>query len=181
MDNLYEMIVESLPELNLISNQTYREAVIQIWFEVWKESEWDNIHAVPKSLDVLEYSNVQHVRSVTQQAAACADIIEKTHNITVDRDILITGALLHDVSKFLEYGENGKKTKHGKLMQHAVYGVHKAIEHHLPIEIQHLIVSHTGLSRVMPQTIESLILHYVDFLDSDVLLHVLGKPLFLKK
>lgn len=181
MNDLRNTIVESLPELNLIGNESYREAVVQIWMEACTESEWDDIGAVPKSAEVVEYSNLQHVRSVTLQSIACADVIESVHKIPVDRDILITAALLHDISKFLEYSQGGGKTPHGKLMQHGVYTVHKAMQHDLPLEIQHLIVTHTGLSKIVPQTIEALILHYVDYLDSDVLLHVVGKSLFLKK
>ncbi|WP_099353135.1 HD domain-containing protein [Fredinandcohnia onubensis] len=179
--NLRENIIESLPELELIKNESYKKAVIDIWEETLIASDWKEIGDVPKSGDVTAYSNLQHTRSVTLQAISCADIIEKIHNISVDRDILLTSALLHDVSKFFEYDLQNKKTKYGKLMQHGVYSVHKAIEHNLPLEIQHNIVTHTGLSKVMPQTVEALILHYTDYLDSDVLLHVLDKPLFLKK
>jgi putative nucleotidyltransferase with HDIG domain len=179
--HIREMIIKALPELAQIKNDTYREAVIQIWQETFVNSDWEHLEDVPKSEHVQEYSNIQHTRSVTLQAIACADVIEQVHKIPVDRDILITASLLHDISKFFEYDQTGKKTKYGKLMQHAVYSVHKAIEHNLPLEIQHLIVTHTGLSKIMPQTVEAIILHYTDYLDSDVLLHVLNKPLFLKK
>ena len=180
-EHIREQIQSKLPELELIENQQYKTAVVDIWEEVFKESGWENIDDVPKSGDVVEYSNLQHTRSVALQAASCADIIEKVHDIKVDRDVLITAALLHDVSKFFEYHKDGSKTKYGKLMQHGVLAAQKAQEHGLPLEIQHMIITHTGLSRIMPQTVEALILHYVDFLDSDVLLHVLNKPLFLKK
>lgn len=176
-----EMLIEALPELEYIKNENYRKAVIDIWLDTLKDSEWENIEDVPKSKDVQSYSNLKHTRSVTLQAIACADIIEKMYDFAVDRDVLITAALLHDISKFFEYDKSGNKTKYGNLMQHAVYSVHKAIEYNLPLEIQHLILTHTGLSKVMPQTIEALIMHYTDYLDSDVLLHVLEKPLFLKK
>lgn len=179
--SLREQITKCLPELELIKNESYRKAVIDIWEETFLASKWDSIESVPKSGDVTEYSNLQHTRSVTLQAIHCANVISSIHNIQVDLDVLITASLLHDVSKFFEYDEENKKTEYGKLMQHGVYTVHKAIEHNLPLEIQHLIVTHTGLSKIMPQTIEALILHYADYLDSDVLLHVLNKPLFLKK
>ncbi|SEC00737.1 HD domain-containing protein [Paenibacillus sp. GP183] len=178
---LRELIIKALPELQLIQNEHYKKAVISIWEEAYSASGWENLEDVPKSGDVVEYSNLQHSRSVTLQAIACADVIQSIHQINVDRDILITSALLHDIGKCFEYTKEGMKTRYGKLMQHGFYPVQKAIEHDLPLEIQHLIVTHTGLSKIMPQTVEALILHYVDYLDSDVLLHVLNKPLFLKK
>jgi putative nucleotidyltransferase with HDIG domain len=180
-NSLKETIIKALPELELIQNDHYRNSVVEIWEEAYRMSGWDNLEDVPKSGDVVEYSNLMHSRSVTLQAIACADVIETIHQISVDRDVLITAALLHDIGKCFEYTKEGKKTKYGKWMQHGFYPVQKAAEHHLPLEIQHLIVTHTGLSKIMPQTVEALILHYVDYLDSDVLLHVLNKPLFLKK
>jgi putative nucleotidyltransferase with HDIG domain len=179
--NLRESIIQALPELALIQNETYRKVVIDIWEEAFVKSGWEKLEDVPKSGDVKEYSNLQHTRSVTLQAVACAEVIEKTYQFKIDKDILVTAALLHDISKVFEYDKEGKKTKYGKLIQHAVYAAQKAEEHHLPLEVQHLIITHTGLSKIMPQTIEAIILHYVDYLDSDVLLHALNKPLFLKK
>jgi len=179
--NIREQIVAKLPELELIKNEAYKKAVIDIWEEVVKESGWENIEDVPKSGAAKEFRNLDHTRSVTLQAAACADIVEKIYNFKVDRDALITAALIHDLSKFFEFNKDGSKTQYGKLMQHGMLAAQKAAEHGLPLEIQHMVVTHTDLSRIMPQTIEAIILHYVDYLDSDVLLHVLGKPLFLKK
>lgn len=180
-ETIREQIKAKLPELELIQNEAYKKAVLDIWTEVFMESDWDSIEDVPKSGDAKEFRNLDHTRSVTLQAAACADVVEKIYNFKVDRDALITAALLHDVSKFFEYNKDGSKTKYGKLMQHGVTTAQKAEQHGLPLEIQHMIITHTGLSKIMPQSIEALILHYVDYLDSDLLLHVLGKPLFLKK
>lgn len=174
-------IEEAFPELDLISNDNFRNAVIEIWEEAFAETDWTDLNDVPKSGEVVEYSNLQHTRSVTLQAIACADVIEKIHGIEVNRNILITAALLHDLTKLYEYKENGEKTDYGKLIQHGVFSASKAEKRGLPLEVQHAIITHTGLSRIVPQTIEAIILHYVDFLDSDVLLKVLDKPLFLKK
>mgnify|MGYP001076144435 CR=1 FL=1 len=179
--DLRNSIVEALPELELIQNEEYKKAVIDIWEETYKKSEWERLEDVPKNNKVRAYSNVQHTRSVTLQAIACAEIVENIHNIEVDKDVLITSSLLHDISKVFEYDNNGNKTNYGKMMQHGVYSVSKAAEHRLPLEIQHCIVTHTELSKVMPQTIEALILHYVDYLDSDLLSHVLHLPLALKR
>ncbi|WP_248930758.1 HD domain-containing protein [Paenibacillus hamazuiensis] len=182
MANLRNLIIEALPELQLIGNEDYKQAVVDIWEEAYRESGWEHIEDVPKNDIVTAFSNLQHTRSVTLQAIACADIIEKIHRISVNRDDLITASLLHDISKCFEYAREGKhKTRYAKLMQHGVYTVHKAIEHRLPLEIQHMIVTHTVASKILPQTVEALILHYVDYLDSDILLHAINKPIFLKK
>jgi hypothetical protein len=41
----------------------------------------------------------------------------------------------------------------------------------------HAIVSHTRRSGVAPRTLEAVILHYVDYLDTDVLLLDCGQEL----
>lgn len=179
--NWREEILLAIPELELVKNETYRQAILDIWTEAYESTSWDSLEQVPKSGVVKEFNNVNHTRSVTQQAIAVADVLEQIHGIHVERDILITGALLHDIGKCVEYDREGNKTDHGRWMQHGVYPVHQALRHRLPLEVQHMIISHTGWSKVPPQTIESIILYYVDLLDSDSLLHVLGRPLFLKK
>ena len=177
-------IAELLPEVELIGSSDWRKAVIDIWDEVWAESEWGDPEACPKShKQVLDSSNVLHTRSVTQQALATAEIVERLHGAAVDRDVLVSGCLLHDVSKLVECrpSDEGVATSHlGDLIQHGVYAAHKALAHGLPESVAHILISHTHASRTVPATIEAIIVHYVDFLDSDVLLQQRGIRLFAK-
>lgn len=180
IDQVKKEVEELLPEIKLVTNIQYREAIIEIWAEVFLESGWENITDVPKSKHVQNVTNVQHTRSVTLQAYQTAKVLQEIHGFSIDYDVLLTASLLHDVSKMVESHPSGS-TKMGKFMQHAVYGVHKAFQKNLPIEISHLIVSHTHASKVMTQTMEAIILHYVDYLDSDALLFDEEQPLLLKK
>lgn len=177
-------IAQLLPEIEMVSVEAWREAIIEIWDEVWAESAWLDPETCPKShKQVLDSSNVQHTRSVTLQALATADIVERLHGAAVDRDVLLTGCLLHDVSKLVECqpSPEGPVTSNlGVLLQHGVYAAHKALAHGLPESVAHILVSHTHLSRTVPATIEAIIVHYVDFLDSDVLLLQRGIQLFAK-
>ncbi|PLV57704.1 phosphohydrolase [Thermotoga sp. SG1] len=99
----------------------------------------------------------------------------------LDRDLLITGALLHDVGKVREYvvTESGiDVTTEGELKGHISIGAmmvrEKAKELGLPekkvLEVEHIILSHHGElewgSPVVPKTIEALIVHHVENLDS---------------
>ena len=89
----------------------------------------------------------------------------------MDLDVLLAGGLLHDASKLLELepdGKNGTESKKGKLFQHAFLGAHKALLEELPDEVVHIIISHTGKSRVVPQTPEAVILFAVDIADADI-------------
>jgi putative nucleotidyltransferase with HDIG domain len=177
-------IRELLPELELIGRPAWREAVVHIWSDVWAASQWGDPADCPKSAkDVHDVSNIDHTRSVTQQALATADIVERVHGVRIDRDVLVAGALLHDVSKLVESepGPDGPRpNRTGRLVQHGVLGAGKAAERGLPDEIIHIVVCHTHQSATVPATIEAIIIHYVDFLDSDVLLLERNRPLFAK-
>lgn len=104
---------------------------------------------------------------------------------SVNRDLLIAGALLHDVGKVEEYGyEQGfiDYTDEGRLWGHISIGaqqIRSLIESlekdgEFPItlkdQIIHLILSHQGElehgSPVLPATLEAIILYYADEMDS---------------
>lgn len=102
----------------------------------------------------------------------------------IDRDLLITAALLHDIGKIESYRtEKGfiELTDEGRLLGHIPIGyqiVETAIEQipdfprELRKQLLHLILSHHGEleqgAPVVPMTLEAIILYYVDELDSKV-------------
>lgn len=108
----------------------------------------------------------------------------------VDRDLLITGALLHDIGKVGSYSVGGffDYTDEGRLLGHIVSGdelidrkIQKVADFpkDLTLKLKHLILSHQGqleqASPVVPQTIEAIILHYADELDAkaDAFTHII--------
>lgn len=180
-----EYVASVFPEVHEISSEELRRRVLEIWVDVWRESAWARIEDAPKNPEnVGDRPLYLHVRSVTQQAIATADIVQRLHGISYDRDLVIAASLLHDVSKLVEYEPSDAgavKSRKGKLIQHGVYGAHKAWAHGLPDELVHVIISHTHSSGLKPSTWEGIIVHYVDYLDSDALLKDAGNPLLLGK
>jgi putative nucleotidyltransferase with HDIG domain len=174
------------PEVEQISDSELRAHVIEIWIECWHESSWARIEDAPKNPNLGMGRRLhEHVRAVTQEAIATAAIVEERHGIQTDRDTLLAAGLLHDVSKLVEYQADGsggaEKSPLGKLSQHGVYGAHKAWEKGVPDEVVHIIISHTHNSNVPPRTLEGVIIHYVDYLDTDALLFAEGGKLDLHK
>jgi 3'-5' exoribonuclease len=121
---------------------------------------------------------VEHTVSV----AETCDFVAQQYG-RVDRDLLLTAALLHDVGKTRELAFETAIdfTDEGKFLGHVIQGVlfvsEKASE--LPgfpeaklQQLLHCIVSHHGElewgSPKRPKTIEALILHHVDNLDAKV-------------
>ena len=111
--------------------------------------------------------------------ADVADAIAKIYT-QVDRDILVAGALLHDIGKTVEYENTVApvQTAEGKLCGHIAIGYHEfksvvdslGITSEVPMLLEHMILAHHGSlefgSPVMPATREALLLSEIDMLDS---------------
>ena len=99
----------------------------------------------------------------------------------INRDLLLTGAFLHDIGKIheLTYNRSFSYTTRGQLLGHMVIELEMlqsklALIPDFPAElktlIEHLIISHHGHydfgSPKLPMFPEALVLHYLDDLDS---------------
>jgi 3'-5' exoribonuclease len=99
----------------------------------------------------------------------------------LDRDLLVTGAILHDIGKVRELAARRtfSYTDEGQLLGHILIGLQmvtreaEAIPSIRPdklLHLQHLIASHQGrlewASPKVPQTMEAIILHMADELDA---------------
>jgi len=126
--------------------------------------------------------NLEHIVSVIRLCHTISDMYPN-----VNKDLLITGAILHDVGKLKEYTVTASidKTEEGNFIGHIVLGdrwVKEKIEdirkqgYDFPKDtenqISHLILSHHGKyewgSPRIPTTIEACILHYADLMDSQI-------------
>ena len=170
------------PEIREIENADLAEKVLAIWSNVLDESEWERIEDVPKNPLYASESDtlLRHTQAVIRMAMAVAKVVSGVYGRKIDMDVLIASAILHDVCKLREYGADGL-SEFGKMMQHGVYSVVKGFEFGLPLEMNHILMTHTKKSTVAPQTVEGLILHYVDYLDSDITRLFAGKPLLLQQ
>ena len=161
-------VADLFPELSQICDEQLRGKVVAVWDELWQQSAWDDINAVPTSTDI-PYPHVPHNRSVVAMALAVADTFERIHGVKLNRDYLIAGALLQDASKLVEYrpgpGGGAEPSDIGRAYPHAFWGAHVAIGKGLPTPIVHIILNHTPTSVRFPDSLEGKILYYVDQLD----------------
>ena len=117
----------------------------------------------------------------TLSMAVLAELLA-VHYPYVNKDLLLSGTLLHDVGKTEEYIIDGSFgfSEDGRLVGHIVRAVvmieKAAAELNFPEEelrqLIHLIVSHHGNlewgSPIKPKTLEAILLHQIDLLDSRV-------------
>ncbi|RME38699.1 MAG: HD domain-containing protein, partial [Deltaproteobacteria bacterium] len=104
-----------------------------------------------------------------------------SHYDFLNRDLLLAGALLHDVGKIFElrYSRSFEYTDEGKLLGHIIMGVELIDEHirridgfprELAMQLKHLLLSHHGQyefgSPKRPKTLEAVALNFLDDLDS---------------
>jgi 3'-5' exoribonuclease len=119
---------------------------------------------------------IEHVLSVCRLCHLTA-----SHYGNVDYELLLTGAILHDVGKVAEltYDRSFGYSSEGQLLGHIVIGLrmlHEKLQQvpdfppKLRVLVEHLIVSHHGElefgSPKVPLFPEAMLLHHLDNLDS---------------
>jgi len=119
---------------------------------------------------------LEHTLSV---AGMALDVAERYD--VIDRDMLLTGAILHDLGKIYEIGHARafSYTDRGGLLGHLTIGAEEVAKKaagikDFPVEklmlVQHLVLSHHGQyefgSPKLPMTAEAMALHYLDNLDA---------------
>lgn len=120
---------------------------------------------------------LEHTLSVVR----VCDLLAAHYGAALDRDLLIAGALLHDLGKVREIGARAgfPYTDEGKLLGHILIGLQMvgdaaagvpALHPARLLLLQHLIASHQGRyewnSPREPRTLEAIVLHYADDLDA---------------
>ncbi len=103
------------------------------------------------------------------------------HYTEVNRDLLLTGAILHDIGKLVElrWGTSFEYTLEGQLLGHISLGLAmveqkvgqvEGFPPRLKLLVQHLILSHHGRlefgSPKLPMIPEAMLLHYLDDLEA---------------
>jgi 3'-5' exoribonuclease len=128
-----------------------------------------------------------HTLNVTKLALKACEVYDG-----LDRDLLVSGALLHDLGKaetyslenYFDYTDDGRLLGHIVIADRIITSKINRLPD-FPAEkkklIRHLVLSHQGTyeqaSPVLPQTLEANILYVLDLLDSRVggILKVINK------
>ncbi|MFO7756395.1 MAG: HDIG domain-containing protein [Bacteroidales bacterium] len=168
VDNLW-------PELDWISNEELREKTARVWEIALERSVLDasDLQTIPFTLlcgPDLRVSFMAHKRCVVHVALESGRKMNEffKDELPVDMDILISGAILADVGKLLEYVKDSEgravQGTYGKYLRHPFSGVSLAEECGLPPEVCHIIAAHAGEGDHIKRTTEAYIVHHADFM-----------------
>ncbi len=124
---------------------------VNVWLEALKESGTTDEEFVNmlchKSLENCPITLIQHVRGVTQLAIKIAEqfIQDFSQYITLDMDMVIVAAGLHDVGKVYEHmrDDKGELTWAAKNLHHPITGAAIAMKMGCPDEIVYAIANHS--------------------------------------
>jgi len=126
-----------------------------------------------------------YLRGLWEHSVRVAELADgiASHYPQMNRDLVVTGALLHDMGKIGEYSyERGIKfTTEGRLLGHIILGIELLTEEiakipsfprELRSKLVHIITSHHGKyewqSPKRPKLMEALVIHYADAMDAEL-------------
>ncbi len=171
-DTTKEQILNIWPEINWINDKDIREKTLNAW--VWAVSQStltiDDLETIPFSLLIKDcsISFLNHKRTCIHLAVDIAKRMKTNFGdeIHIDMDVLISGAILIDIGKLLEYeivDRELRTSEYGKTVRHPFSGAAIAARFDLPPEIQHIIATHSKEGDLEKRTTESIIVHHADF------------------
>lgn len=170
-------ILRLLPEIGLIGEATLREQTLTVWVEAARKGGWTaaDLEKMPFTLLIkkIDISLIDHTRNVTKTALNIADALAAAYagKIAIHRDLLLSGAILHDVGKLFEFKrEQGafQKSREGELLRHPISGAAFAYKYDLPQEVVHMIAAHSKEGDGLKRTIEAIIINHADFVNFDI-------------
>jgi 3'-5' exoribonuclease len=176
-----EMDRRALAEEILVAGRTFENEHLRKLFDsiVSDEGFWGAFCEAPAA------KGMHHARigGLLEHSVTCLRIARSLAEVyPVDRDLLLFGAIFHDVGKVreLSWGAGGfAYTTEGRLLGHVVLGERLVASYvaalpdfpeELRLRISHLLLSHQGETEYgspeRPKTLEALLVHLVDNLDA---------------
>lgn len=129
---------------------------------------------------------MEHVVSTANLAIAMCKSVEKVYRGKVNRDFVIASVLLHDVFKPATYivKENGSygSSRLADYLDHLSLVTSELVRRGFPLELIHVVSSHHGdYGPIRPHTVEALICHLADLMDSRLNGKVLNAASYLTR
>ncbi len=178
-----------------IKNESLRSKVIQLLEDPTIEIEGRVYEGMPLDIAPAGLSRhhsyrggfIEHVVSTAEIALKICDVVKRVYRGKVDRDLVLSGVVLHDILKVLTYElrEDGSygMTPLAERIDHLTLVVSELVRREFPLELIHIICAHHGgqAGPIWPRTIEALICHLADLTDSRLNGEVLRAARYLSR
>ena len=168
LKSLVDMIIQ--PELKTLLEQFLHNP---IWGPAYRQA--------PAAMKIHQ----AYLRGLWEHSVKVAEIAEGIARVypKMNRDLVVSGALLHDIGKVGEYSYTRgiKVTTKGRLLGHIILGIEMLTDeiakipdfpHELRSKLLHIITSHHGKyewqSPKKPKLMEALVIHYADAMDAEL-------------
>ena len=174
-DALRRSVVEDLPEIEQIQTPVLRTKAIEAWAFALSHSSFARISDIPPGgnpgMNVLKRgSQADHLRGVARLALQIADtFIAQRPEVRIDRDVLLTGALCHDVGKPYEFDpvnlarwQDDPSATGQPTLRHTVFGTYVCLAVGLPEEIAHIACAHSLEGQHIGVSSECMIVRHAD-------------------
>lgn len=169
-------VLESLPELELIKNESLREGCVDAWALALSETEFTSIDMIRGSgnwdTPVMrgERTQATHLRAVAMMAVGMARALEEVvGSIGIDYDVLLAAGLCHDLGKPFEFSPRNHarwrerpQTAGWPAVRHPVYGAHIALTAGLPEAVVNAVCGHSREGEFLRRSLETTLVHTVD-------------------
>ena len=172
------VVWDKIQVVEKIDDAGLREKVKLCFMEAISRGGWDEneLCKIPFTLLIpnCPISLLEHTAAVSEIALASAERLTKMYDkFSFDKDVLIAGAVLHDVGKFLEYEKSDTGTivkgNFGKMLRHPFSGAALAYEMKLPPEVVHIIAVHAHEGDNGFRTAEAILVNKADFVTFDTI------------
>lgn len=170
-----ERIKKLWPELEWILDVELREKTALTWELALEKSVLtpEVLERIPFTLlcgPELKVSFMAHKRCVVHVARSSGQKMNEFfgEELPVNMDVLISGAILADVGKLLEYeldaDGNAFQGRYGQYLRHPFSGVSLAEQCGVPPEVCHIIAAHAHEGDLVKRSTEAYIVHHADFM-----------------
>lgn len=175
LETVRKNVRAELPELEEIVSVELRDKVVAAWaYSLLREgmsriSDMEGSGA-PGYWILTKGTQLDHIRGVTRLAIRYGDELKLIHpELPLDRDVLVAGALIHDVGKPLEYNqakiEDWAARPHlagWPVTRHPVHGWHVCLHVGLPENIAHIAAAHSREGDTIVRSMECTVIQACD-------------------
>jgi 7,8-dihydroneopterin 2',3'-cyclic phosphate phosphodiesterase len=181
--------------VNKIQDRRLRKKVAQFVENPTIEIEGKEYEGVPLETSPAGLSHhhsypggyIEHVVATSEIALALCDVVEKIYRGKANRDLVLAGVVLHDISKPLTYVEKENGTfgvsPLAERIDHLTLIVSEMVRRGFPLHLVHIVCAHHGhrYGPIGPRTIEALVCHLADITDSKLNGEVLRAAQYLAR